>query len=94
MNSIKGQTRCCASTFSTVATKFAKGPERTSKVSPVFNVFGGKSVPDVSQRNIKLEISGSGRGLGVPSKLTRRATPIVLLIVRHDAERLSTPTNM
>ena len=50
MNSIKGQTRCCASTFSTVATKFAKGPERTSKVSPVFNVDGAKNVALVSEQ--------------------------------------------
>ena len=63
MNSIKTQTRCCASIFSTVATKFANDPFRTSTLSPAFRFLGGKSLPSSSQRNIRLEIRFRGSDL-------------------------------
>jgi len=94
MKSIKIQARCCASIVSTVATKWANGPVKTSTLSPGFRAAGGNIFPSSSQRSIRLEISCNGKGFGVPSKLTSRETPKVLLILLHGAEFISMPTNM
>jgi len=83
--SIRTQIRCSGSIASMVAIKLAKGPESNCTLSPSFKLFRGKSVPDASHLSFRPETSWTESGFGCPPKLTSLDTPIVLLIVRHEA---------
>ena len=94
MNSKSSQMRWSGSIVSTVAMKLAKGPVSISTLSPWSRLFGGSSTPEASHLSIRPEISWSGSGFGLPSKLTSRETPIVLLMLRHGARSELTLINM
>ena len=86
--------RSSGSIVSTVATKFANGPDNSSILSPSFKLLGGKSLPEVSHLAINPETSCNGSGFGLLPKLTSRETPIVLLIWRHGASLALTFINI
>ena len=69
--------------MSTVAMKLANGPVSIFTRFPSLKLLGGRSVPEASHLSIRPEISWSGSGFGLPSKLTSFETPIVLLIERQ-----------
>ena len=94
MKCSRTQMRCSGLIVSTVAMKLAKGPVIILILSPLFKLLNGSKKPDASHLSIKPEISWSGSGFGLPSKLTSFDTPIMLLIERQGANSEFTLTNI